>query len=426
MKKFAAAFYFSFLLLANVLVQPQTRAQNQDKDFIERLMQSRPEWFAPILDSPGAYEVQIIYTRIDRDRKNHPYFRTFSYRLDNDRYFYPASTVKLPLAVLALEKLNERQVDGLNRDTPLRIDSGYLKQIPLTRDSTAPGGFPSIAHFIKKVFLVSDNWAYNRLYEFVGQREIRERLSRRGLNNIRILHRFIVGDTRETSRHTNPFTFYRGEKIIYRQPSAYNELNFFKDLQPIFYGNGYIDGEGRLIQEPFSFTAKNFFPLGMQHELLKRILFPESYNPSLRFDLRPDDYRFLYTYLSMLPRESTAFPDYSDTAEYWDSYAKFLMYGSEKGTRIPPHIRIFNKIGVAYGYVTDNAYIVDFHNKVEFLLTATIATNSDGVFNDDTYDYEKTGYPFMEHLGRLFYEYELARPRKHQPDLEKFRLSYKP
>ncbi|MDP9231009.1 MAG: glycoside hydrolase family 9 protein, partial [Bacteroidota bacterium] len=43
--------------------------------------------------------------------------------------------------------------------------------------STAANGFPSIAQYIKKIFLVSDNDAYNRLYEFLGQQTINDKLA---------------------------------------------------------------------------------------------------------------------------------------------------------------------------------------------------------------------------------------------------------
>ena len=43
-------------------------------------------------------------------------------------------------------------------------------------DSTSENGLPSMAHFIKKVFLISDNVAYNRMYEFLGQQTINRRL----------------------------------------------------------------------------------------------------------------------------------------------------------------------------------------------------------------------------------------------------------
>ena len=100
------------------------------------------------------------------------------------------------------------------------------------------------------------------------------------------------------------------------------------------------------------------------------------------------------------------------------------MYGTRKQERIPGHIRIFNKVGWAYGFLTDVAYVVDFEKKIEFMLSATIYCNSDGVLNDDTYDYETVGLPFLEQLGRVVYEYELGRKRKHQPDLSRFKVAY--
>jgi len=60
---------------------------------------------------------------------------------------------------------------------------------------------------------------------------------------------------------------------------------------------------------------------------------------------------------------------------------------------------------------------------VEFILAATILCNADGVFNDDQYDYEAIGLPFLAKLGRAVYQYELKRERKVQPDLSKFRAA---
>jgi hypothetical protein len=63
---------------------------------------------------------------------------------------------------------------------------------------------------------------------------------------------------------------------------------------------------------------------------------------------------------------------------------------------IPKNIRIFNKVGDAYGYLIDNAYIVDFENKVEFMLAAVINVNTDGVYNDGVYAYDSLGFPFFK------------------------------
>jgi hypothetical protein len=98
------------------------------------------------------------------------------------------------------------------------------------------------------------------------------------------------------------------------------------------------------------------------------------------------------------------------------------MYGGD-AAEVPDNIRIFNKVGDAYGFLTDAAYIVDFDNGVEFILAATIFTNANQTFNDDTYEYDDIGLPFMRNLGKAIYEVELQRERPHRPDLGRFRVA---
>lgn len=85
---------------------------------------------------------------------------------------------------------------------------------------------------------------------------------------------------------------------------------------------------------------------------------------------------------------------------------------------------MFNKSGLTYGFMIDNAYIVDFKNGVEFFLSAVIQVNENEIYNDNEYEYDEIGYPFMENLGKAFYDYELNRKREHSPDLSKFRFEY--
>jgi len=90
---------------------------------------------------------------------------------------------------------------------------------------------------------------------------------------------------------------------------------------------------------------------------------------------------------------------------------KFLFYGSEK-VKPQSNIKILNKVGDAYGFLTDVAYITDSVNNVEFMLSATILCNKDGIFNDNQYDYDTIGFPFMKQLGKLIYDYELKRKKR--------------
>ena len=113
----------------------------------------------------------------------------------------------------------------------------------------------------------------------------------------------------------------------------------------------------------------------------------------------------------------------ADTDKLLCAYCKFLMYGGNARS-IAPNIRIFNKVGDAYGYLIDNAYIVDFEHNVEFMLSVVINTNTDEVYNDEKYEYESLGFPFLKKLGNLIYQHELKRHKEFAPDLSDFRFKY--
>ena len=406
---------FFFFLLSCLTVSSQ---KQQPSNFLSDLLKQHPKEFKSVLDKKKTYEVQILYTQIDRDENNAPHFTTYSFNVDTARYFYPASTVKFPVAVLALEKLNEINNPRVTKHTPIYHDSVYSGQSRVKSDTTSEGGAPSIAHYIKKIFVASDNDAFNRLYEFIGQKEINEKLREKGYHT-RIVHRLNRWGTPDENRHTEAVRFMEKDSLVYAQPMLVND-NIIKGPE-ILAGKGYYNGT-RLIRKPFNFSDRNYFSIPDQHAMLKAFLFPETVTPEKRFHLTPDDRKIVLQYMSQLPTE-TLFPPYYKDTTYVDAYGKLFLYGCES-TPIPDHIRIFNKLGVAYGYALDNAYIVDFNAGVEFLLTAVIFTNQNQIFNDDTYEYWTIGFPFMKNLGQVIYEFEKSRTKKYLPDLSGFQFQY--
>jgi len=205
--------------------------------------------------------------------------------------------------------------------------------------------------------------------------------------------------------------------VIYDKPLEKSEWVYAKRDDK--KGKGYYAG-GSLINEPFDFSKKNRLSLVDLHSMLKVLFFPKEFRKKQRFDLEEQDYGFLYKYMSMFPRESS-FPFYDSS--YHDAYSKFLLWGEGK-EKLDGNIRIFHKSGEAYGFLTDVCYVVDFVNNIEFMLSATIHCNSDGIYNDDHYDYETIGFPFFKNLGKVFYDYELKRTRKNKPDLSWLKFDY--
>lgn len=373
-----------------------------------------------VLEDSAKYQVQILYTRIDRNEHGNPLMEDYEFNLNDSGYFYPASTVKLPIAILAMEWLEEQNIEGLTAETIMLTDSIRPSQLPALADSSSENSLPSIAHYIKKILLVSDNDAFNRLYELLGQDYINEKLKEKGLGYTIINHRLSMPMSEEENRYFNPIRFVDNSgKTLLELPERKTEKVFFNTDQPKI-GIGYFDGDS-LINRGLDFTFKNKIVLSDLHGVIKRIIFPMAFPDSERFTLNEEHRNFILKYMSMLPGESD-FPKY-ELPDYYDSYSKFYKFGTDKSP-IPAKIRIFNKTGQAYGHLLDASYFVDFDSGVEFIVSAVIYVNSDEILNDDQYEYEEIGFPFFAELGEYLYQLELEREKMLPPDLSEFRFEY--
>ena len=389
--------------------------------FLDSLLKQYPQYFDTVIRHKAAMNVQVIYTQINRDANGLPNFKHHFYNVDPANYFYPASTVKFPIVLLALQKLNELKGKGIDKNTTMITETAFSGQTAVYNDPTVVNGKPSIAQYIKKILMVSDNDAYNRLYEFLGQDYINEQLHKKGYEDAQILHRLNIFLTEEENRNTNPVTFLdAANNVLYTQPAQRNNAKYSVRNDSI--GNAFIKS-GQLVNGPMNFSGKNRISLEDLHNILINLVFPTSVSGNQGFNLTESDKDFVMKYMSQTPEESV-YPDYaSDTVNYWPAYCKFLLFGAEKG-KLPKHIRIFNKPGDAYGHLSDIAYITDLKNNIEFFVSAEIYCNSDGILNDDKYDYQNTGLPFMKHLGEVLYQYELKRERTFKPDLTPFIFKY--
>lgn len=397
-------------LLSGLLTSISAFSQPQGANgFLEQFMKGRPE-FDSVLRYRHEWNVQIIYSAIDRRKKGPPTITDHYFNVDDQRYYYPASTVKLPIVLLSLQRLHELNIPGLDLNSTMITGSAGGVQTEVLNDPSSPDGRPTIAHYIKKILLVSDNDAFNRLYEFLGQEYINNTLQKLGYQNCEIVHRLDVSLPEAENRRTNPVSFYDSTgKLIYTKPATQSEYVYSRLSNKI--GSGFMRG-GLLVNEPMDFSTKNRLPLSSLHKMVRNVIFPSSIPEKERFGLRDSDLEFVRSYMGMMPFQSAS-PVY-DTSEYWDTYVKFLYYGSEPNTS-QPWMKIFNKVGDAYGFLIDGAYLHDTKNDIDFFLSAAIYCNSDGILNDDHYDYDSIGFPFLKSLGRAIHEWEVkqkARRRK--------------
>ncbi len=352
---------------------------------LEIVLSSENPKIKKVLDNIENFEVQIRFTQINR-KNDSIHFVDYDFQVDQQQYFYPASTVKFPIAALALEKLNENKI--LNLYSRFYIEGDSIET--------------TFANDVSKIFAISDNDANNRLFEFLGQDEINQRLLLKGIAPVRISHRLSVPNADDVT--TKPLVVYLNDSTTTLLNSVISSPITPLELKSISKGHGFYVNDS-LVNIPFDFSLKNYYPIDAQHAVLKRVIFPEKFKETERFNLTKEQHSFLLAAMHTLPTELGY-----DSQEYYDSYGKFFLFGDSKEP-IPSTIKIYNKVGYAYGTLTDCAYIQDTKNEVEFLLTATILVNEDGIFNDNVYEYDAIGIPFLAELGRLLYESELERKK---------------
>jgi len=395
-------YLFSFFLFVSLTSHAQNDA------FIENVLKSTPIFRDSIQPQLESFELQVIYrplTGVDSGL-------TYRYNVDPERYFYPASTVKLPTAALALQWINEQGIQYLSRNGAFYFEKARKEQIPSpnygmpNKERKKPFRKPTMTNFIGDAMIVSNNMAYNRLFDLLGQRYINTELHRRGWRS-RILHRVGVKDyNAEANRWKPPVMAYEyfgsdGE-VLFERNLAYSKTPYNIKTKAEFKGIGrYEDSLKTVISEPFDFSTKNFLALEDLGDILQAIVLPASVDSIQRFEMSEADRRFLVETLSTRPKDSPN-PAHHDKP---DGYVNFLYYGGD-GNYEKDGPKIYNKVGIAYGTLTEAAVFAKADGTPQFLLSATINVNRNGIYNDGVYAYDAIGFPFLKALGRAFWELE--------------------
>lgn len=357
------------------------------------MLQNGSPTFQELLRDPQ-HEIQIIYGRISDDSIQH-----FTFNVDASNFFYPASTVKMPIAFAAVQKALE---NGWSLDAQILIDSSEHNPRYVSFDSLfqAP---PTIRTLITKIFTFSDNQGYNMLYGWLGKDYINQLNSNLGLSSSRITH--------QLSERAFSFTPESNQHSFKTRLIDLDDTISFESVQNVFEGKnnlnnqkrgvGYINS-GEIVEEPFDFSSKNFISLDDLLGCLERVVKPSFFSESSQYSFNQRTLNELKEIMRMRPRE---LPSPKDSLP--DNYVKFFMYGDQESSTFPAHLEIRNKVGWAYGYLTDVAYIKDHKEDVEFFLAATIHVNENQIYNDGVYEYNEIGLPFLGELGRLVHEYEI-------------------
>ena len=376
-----ACLLLSIILFGCSLETNPIKSSLRKNDFLKEIIKKKED-----------YEIQILLTKIDQYNSKVD-FQEYKYQLDDNKYFYPASTIKLPIVVLTLKKINELRSKGSEITLKSKITLNYKDDYSelVIRDSIT-----SFQNLIADVFLVSDNSASNILIDFIGYNYFNHEMENAGFDKTYLNHKF------------NPDPYVNSTWQISDLDN--NIISSIDDNQKIIKAdektNGLEKGErryfkGEILDESLNFSEKNRSSITDMHNLIKYIFYPEIFDSTNTFNLNVEDYDFLRYWMSRFTYEDIG-EKFIEDENFFETYNKFFIHGDEQSVS-NEQIRVYNKIGQAYGTSIDNGLIKNYQDNVEFILTATIYTNKNKVINDNLYEYDDLAVPFLAKLSRAIY-----------------------
>lgn len=351
---------------------------------------------AAVLDHANEHRLQVLLAEIVASNEN-VFGLARSQLGDPAQYFYPASSIKLcgaVAALLALNAHNRAHGTSLGLASSLVIEPRFPDDERVAADpGNVAGGTLTVEHALRKLFLASDNAAYNHCFDLVGQDGLNHAMWDGGYTSVRLWHR--LGESRTLAENAVTRAVRVGDvTFAARDAAAKLQNDLWHDLG---VGEAHVRGDQKQAG-PMSFAQKNAIRLRDLQDILVEVLRPDLVTGTRGFPgLTTPQRQFLVQALGEFPSESVN-PKY-DAAKVPDHACKFVLRGiSDVVPR--PHLRVYDKIGRAYGFSVENAWIEDIRTGAGFFLAIVLYTNPDGVVNDDEYGYEAQADPFLDAAGR--------------------------
>ncbi|MFN8436794.1 MAG: serine hydrolase [Cytophagales bacterium] len=352
------------------------------KDFL--LNQKDSSIYKPIHDTI-TYKLKISYTHINSQNE----LLTYHFG-DFKSYIYPASLSKVPYCLLTYYKLNqlklssELQLVSQNPHTPA---IKYLLGDSLFHQL-------SIKQHIERCLIMSDNSSPNYLYDFLGYDYIKHNISILGFTQSHINQRFYKTDTLGHKKTFKVVLLNPQNDTVYFKNEELGVLPFQVNTQKVL-GTKHINAKNKLVQQPMDFSKDNYLNFKELHALWADICLNKK--SKMNTTIGQSFLNEFKKIASTLPKNSF-YPNYYSNP---DNFRKFIFYG-DTSCNIPENIILTNKVGLAYGCISDVSTYYNTLSGTQFTLTIGMYCNKNEIINDGKYEYESVGLPFMGKLGRKF------------------------
>jgi hypothetical protein len=362
-------------------------AKSQFADSIQKIIDRDTSLvIREVFSHPQYYRLKIVYTQVYTNSFGNKKLSSWSYRDTVNEYFYPASLVKIPLVLTSMQFFNEHKILDPKLSDILVDSSSYIKERTIYDD-------------IMLMLSASDNFAFNRIYNLVGPKYININLLKKKYLNTIVIHRFQQGSTQfnQTALPVTVLSQTCDTLYSHRADPMYAPIQH--GMADSLIGFGYFLNDS-LIPKPKSFKYHNFVDIRDVHDMMISLNYP-NLTKRTRFNITENQRKTIIKCLQTSPLHPNTV-EYSDTAIFYPNYLRFTLFGRDKKITYP-NIEYFNKSAMAYGFLGDCCYLKDTANDVEFYLSIYMYVNKDEILNDNKYDYDEIGVPFMKRLGEIIY-----------------------
>jgi len=352
-----------------------------------------------VLENREKFRFQFMLTEIEEVDSTLVLGKTHNYAVP-EWYFYPASVVKLPTAILTLEKLKEKDFPV---ESFLVIRGDFeCGNMSFVEDSYEKN--MTIKGMMRELIIVSNNMYYNSLYHFLTPKYLNEQLQAKGIRNTHIYKDFSGCEMPLNMKTHGYFLVDRKKSIALKEDQSEFPLSEF--AAHYSYDSTKLLGSKHeyrrnIVNGPFDFNYNLEYPISDIHGTSMRLFFPQFFKEDERWNIREEDRDLLIETMKSMPRDLNE-KKYSDKKKYPDNLYKYLIHGDDNSKY--NSVVTYSKLGLSYGFVTETAYVHDPSTNRRYVLTVSMYVNENDTVNDGKYEYEELAKPFLARFGQLILE----------------------
>ena len=327
-----------------------------------------------------------------------PCGRLMTYREDAE-YLYPASAIKIVPAIAVLSRWSEGGAGTPPLDAPLLFSDKEADDA--FGHTLRVGGYrpQSLADHLEAMLVESSNGSFNALYELAGPVAQNEPFHRGGFPSVRVIHRLSGYNLPPAlAAYLPSVAWMRGAaRVVWLPERTVASLPTSTIcLRGEEIGIGYLEANSGLrVEAPMPFGMKNGVTLADLQRLLVALFHELPETDTARLPALSAASASLMLSLMRGPLSAKdGVSAESREARFKPMLPGLLAFGLDRAK-----IDYTNKAGRAYGFHLDNARI-RIGDRIAYVTVGMLA-NSDGIFNDDRYDYDALSFPALRAVGAM-------------------------